>query len=296
MKVLTLGSSSSVDSNHMINLVAYAEGFDRDLVIGTLYYSGCKLSQHVKFLTNNEPVYKLYLSSTATPGQPPKILDDITMEDAIRHDYWDIIVLQPGSFACMYDTAYTSGDIETIRKYVDGNKLNPLAVYGWHTIGVSSTDPELIAMYPQTPNSYDTNAVKFNYDRALMLKERTDRLERYVMSDSSYVYVVASCTAVENAITSCLGQKGIKRDYTHTTDLGRLITSYLWYAQLAGIEQLEEIKLDAIPKPFLKSTKNKMQDYVLTDMDKAIILESVNNTLKNPLQITQFQYKEAPVQ
>lgn len=250
----------------------------------------------MKFLTNNEPVYKLYLSSTATPGQPPKILDDITMEDAIRHDYWDIIVSQPGSFACMYDTAYTSGDIETIRKYVDGNKLNPLAVYGWHTIGVSSTDPELIAMYPQTPNSYDTNAVKFNYDRALMLKERTDRLERYVMSDSSYVYVVASCTAVENAITSCLGQKGIKRDYTHTTDLGRLITSYLWYAQLAGIEQLEEIKLDAIPKAFLKSTKNKMQDYMLTDMDKAIILESVNNTLKNPLQITQSQYKEAPVQ
>lgn len=35
VKVLTLGSSSSVDSNHMINLVAYEEGFDRDLVIGS---------------------------------------------------------------------------------------------------------------------------------------------------------------------------------------------------------------------------------------------------------------------
>lgn len=296
MKVLTLGSSSSVDSNHMINLVAHAEGFDQELVIGTLYYSGCKLSQHVKFLTNNEPVYKLYLSSTATPDNPPMIIDDVTMENALRHDYWDIIVLQPGGFESMYDENYTNGNIETIRKYVDENKLNPLAVYGWHAIGVSSTDPELLATYPYSPNSYDTNAAMFNYDRGLMLKERTDRLERYVMSDPSYVYVVASCTAIENAITSYLGQKGIKRDYTHTTDLGRVIASYVWYAKLAGIEQLEEIKLDAIPKAFLKSTEDKTQDRVLTEMEKAIILESVNNALKNPLEITQSQYTEVPAQ
>lgn len=296
MKILTLGSSSSVDSNHMINLVAHAEGFDKELVIGTLYYSGCKLHEHVKFLTENSNVYNLYISSTKTPNVPPKILEGFTMGDALRHDYWDVIFIQPGGFESMNDAAYTNGNIETIRKYVDENKLNPLAVYGCHLTAVSSTDPDLIATYPKTPNSYETNAAKYNYDRAWMLKERLDRFERFVMSDPSYVYVVPSCTAIENAITSSLGQKGIKRDYTHSTDLGRLITSYFWYAKLAGIEKLEEIKLDAIPKAFLKSTENKFQDRVLTDLEKAIILETVNNTLANPLQITQSQYTEASAQ
>ena len=39
LKILTLGSSSSVDSNHMINLVAATEGIGdyEEIVIGTLY-------------------------------------------------------------------------------------------------------------------------------------------------------------------------------------------------------------------------------------------------------------------
>ena len=72
------------------------------------------------------------------------------------------------------------------------------------------------------------SAEKYNYDRSFMLTERTSRVERYIMSDPSYVYVITTCTAVENAITSYLGQKGIKRDYTHLTDVGRLIASYVW--------------------------------------------------------------------
>ena len=294
MKVLTLGSSSSVDSNHMINLVAHAEGFDKELVIGTLYYSGCKLFQHVQFLRANSNVYDLYISSTQTPDAPPTIMKEVTMRDALRHDYWDVIVLQASGGESMSDDGFTNGNIQIIRKYVEENKLNPLAVYGWHTIGVSSTDPDLIATYPHTPNSYETSAAKYNYDRERMLTERTSRTERYIMSDPSYVYVITTCTAVENAITSYLGQKGIKRDYTHLTDVGRLINSYVWYAKLAGIEQLEEIKVDAIPKAFLKSTVDKSQDRILTDMEKAVILESVNNALKNPLQITQSQYTQAP--
>ena len=73
-----------------------------------------------------------------------------------------------------------------------------------------------------------------------------------------------------------------------------MISSYTWYCTLAGIDQLDEIKLDAIPKAFLKSTSDKTQDRVLTDAEKAIVLESVNNALANPLQMTQSQYTVAP--
>ena len=296
LKILTLGSSSSVDSNHMINLVAAAEGVEQTLLIGTLYYSGCKLSQHVEFIKGKSNVYDLYISSTDTPNNPPTIMKEVTMADALHYEYWDIIFLQPGGFEGMQEENYTNGNIEFIRAYVDENKYNPLAKYGWHQIGVSSTDPDLIAMYPYSPNSYDTNAAKYDYNREAMLLARTELLDKYVMSDPSYEYIVASCTAVENAITSYLGQKGIKRDYTHLTDLGRLIASYVWYCELYGIEKLEEIKVDAIPKSFLKSTTDKTQDLVLTDMEKAVIIEAVNNTIADPLHITPSQYTEAPAQ
>ena len=56
----------------------------------------------------------------------------------------------------------------------------------------------------------------------------------------------------------------------------------------------DAIKLDAIPKKFLNSTQNKAIDRPLTEMEKAIILESVNNALANPYKITQSQYTVAP--
>ena len=298
LKILTIGSSSSVDSGHMLNLVLATEGIGayEEIVIGTLYYSGCKLSRHVQFLTENNPAYSLYLSSTKTSDRPPVILKGVTMETAVKYDAWDIFFLQASGGESMDDSAFTNGNIEIIKNYVNEHKLNPRAIFGWHAIGVSSTDPDLIAMYPYSPNGYATAAAKYNYDRSLMLNERTDRLERYIMSDPTYVYVVATCTAVENAITSYLGQKGIKRDYTHLTDVGRLMVSYVWYCVLFGVKQLEEIKVDVIPKAFLKSTQDKTRDLTLTEGEKTVILEAVNNTLKNPLRITPSQITEDPAQ
>lgn len=296
LKILTLGSSSSVDSNHMINLVTAAEGTGQydEVVIGTLYYSGCKMTEHVQFLTQNSNVYRLYISSTNTPDQPPKTMDDVTMYDSLKFDYWDIVMLQAAGGEHMSDAIFEDGSIDIVRNYVNENKRNPLAIFGWHAIGVSSTDPDLIATYPYSPNSYEASAAKYNYDRRLMLTMRTSRLEKYIMSDPTFQYVVPSCTAVENAITSYLGQKGIKRDYTHLTDVGRLIASYVWYCELFGIEELTEIKVDTIPKAFLKSTADKSQDKVLTEGEKAVVLEAVNNTLKNPLDITPSQITTEP--
>ena len=292
LKVLTLGSSSSVDACHMLNMVAAAEGVEQELVIGTLYYSGCKLSQHVKFLQENSSVYQLYLSSSAEPKSPPTIMENITMQMALRQDCWDIILLQGASSETLEDEAFTNGNIEIIKKYVLENKLNPEAVFGYHAIGVSSTDKDLIATYPYTPNSYDTTAAKYGYDRTRIYAERADRLKRFVETDQDYKYRIYSITAVENAITSFLGQKGIKRDYTHLTDIGRLIAAYSCYCELYGIEELTEIKVNAIPRSFLKSTPDKSADLVLTDAEKAVVVEAVNNTIQTPLTITQSKITE----
>ena len=292
MKILTLGSSSTVDACHMLNLVAAAEGATQELVVGSLYYSGCKLSQHAQFLKENSPVYSLYLSRSADPKSPPIIMDNVTMQMALRQDCWDIVFLQGSGFETLEDTAFTNGNTEIIKAYVLENKLNPEMEFGYHATGVSSTDKDLIATYPLSPNVYETNAAKYGYDRKVIYNERVDRLRRFVETDPDYIYRVYSITTVENAITSFLGEKGIKRDYTHLTDIGRLAAAYCYYCELYGVEELTEIKVDTIPRAFLKSTADKSVDLVLTDGEKAVILEAVNNTIKDPLHITPSKLTE----
>lgn len=296
MKVLTLGSSSSVDANHMINLVAATEGIGdyEQIVIGTLYYSGCKLTQHVKFLQENSPVYDLYLSSTATPGQPPSIMKEVTMRDALLYDYWDIIVLQASSGECDTESSFTNGNIQIIRNYVSEHKRNPTAAFAWHFTGVPATDPELQSTYPLSPNPYIPMMEKYNNDRQAYFAPRAANIEKFIAPDETYKFIVCSGTATMNASTTYLTEKDLLRDYVHATDLARVILSYTWYAKLMGITQLEAIHLDAIPKVFLKSTQNKSVDRPITDAEKAIILESVNNALSNPYKITPSQYTTAP--
>ena len=118
-------------------------------------------------------------------------------------------------------------------------------------------------------------------------------MEDYILPDETFTCLIPSGAAVENAISSHMKEGDILCDYAHAGDFGRLIAAYAYYCTLAGIDKLEEIKVDAIPKAFVK-TSYVPGDRELTEADKALILESVNNALAHPLEITQSQYKEAP--
>ena len=298
LKVLTLGHSLAVDTNHMLNLVAATEGLGEyeEIVIGTLYYSGCRLSQHVKFLTENSPEYHLYLSSTNTPDEPPKTMENVTMFDALKLDYWDIIVMQGNRWELLADGGYTNGNIQTIQNYVNENKLNPLAYFAWHAPWAPPADEELLNTYPYEPKPGKVNYEKYGNSREILFNAMAQGVADHIMTDETFQFVIPTGTAMQNAWSSYLTEKDIHRDYGHATDMARVMTSYVWYCKLMGIEQLDAIHLDAIPKVFLKSTQDKTRDRPLTEAEKAVMLESINNALANPLQMTQSRYTEAPAQ
>ena len=297
LKILTLGHSLAVDCGHMMNLILDTEGIGEyeEVVVGTLYYSGCPLYKHVNFLQSNSPEYNLYLSSTKTPGNIPVIDQAVTMEYALKRDYWDIIIMQGGVFEIAVADTYTDGNIQIIQEYVNENKLNPNAYFAWHMAWATPVDTTLRDMYPKSPNSYYTSYEKFGNLRENFYNGIAKCVGDYIMTDETFKFMIPAGTALENALTSYLEEPDIHRDYAHASDLGRVIASYTWYCKLMGVEKLEEIKLDAIPAAFFKSTIG-IEDRVLTDAEKAIILESVNNALANPLQVTQSQYTEAPAQ
>ena len=293
LKVLTLGHSLAVDCGHMLALIAATEGYE-SMKVGTLYYSGCPLYKHVEFLRANSPEYSLYISTTDEPNSPPTIMSDVTMKDAIKFEYWDIIIMQGGVFEIADDSKYKDGNIQEIQAYVNEHKLNPLAKFAWHMAWAPPTENSLRDKYPYPDNNtYYSSYVPYGDDRTTLYKAIAKCVEENILTDDTFEFMIPGGTAFENALSSYLEEKDIHRDYVHASDLSRVMVSYLWYCKLVGIEKLDAIKLDKIPKNFFKSLQNA-EDYVLTDADKAIIIESVNNALANPLQMTQSQYTTAP--
>lgn len=293
LKVLTIGHSLAVDSCYMLSLIAAAEGYD-ELTVGTLYYSGCTLSRHVKFMSTDAREYNLYLSNSADVSVVRQTMENVTMGEAVRYLDWDVIVLQGGPFEFAAEPNLCVGYIQTLQKFVNENKLNPNAVFAWHMFWPIATDPELMATHPTQPNPYAARYENlFDTDRNKCYTASAECVSKYILTDDTFSFVIPSGTAMENAMSSYMTEKDLLRDYAHATDLGRLIAGYTWYCTLRGIDALEEIKLSTIPKSYFKSTVSP-EDRVLTDHEKALILEVVNNALKNPLQVTQSQFTQAP--
>ncbi len=292
LKVLTLGHSLAVDAGHMLALVANAEGYE-EMKIGTLYYSGCPLNKHVQFMTQDQPEYDLYISSTEYPHNPPKIMRDVTAKYALRFDYWDIIVMQGGVFEIGRDAAYTDGNIQKIQQFVEENTFNPTLYYGWHMAWAPPLDNTLRDMYPYDTNPYYTTYPEFNDDRTTLYNAITDCVENHILTDDSFKFMIPSGTAMENALSSYLEEADIHRDYVHASDFARVMVSYVWFCRLTGVEQLEEIKLSSVPSALFLS-KEGSEDWVLTEAEKALMLEAVNNALANPLEMTQSQYTTTP--
>lgn len=294
MKILTLGNSGAVDCGHMLAHIAAAEGYE-NFKLATLYYSGCSLTMHVGFMSKNESVYKLYVSSTAEPNKIPTIMNDVSMEQALRYDYWDIVVMQESSWDMAGgDSAGIRNNIQLLQKYVRDNCMNPNVKFVYNSNWAGPTDNVLRDTYPNPENNvYYSRYVAYGDDRSTLYNAIIKGVQNVIVPDDTFEYIIPSGTAMENAFSSYWEEKDIHRDYWHATDRARVMVSYVWLCRLFGIEQLAEIKLDKIPVAFFKSMQGT-EDYVLTDMDKAIILESVNNALKNPFAVTQSQYTTAP--
>ena len=214
------------------------------------------------------------------------------MKYALTYEYWDIIIMQAGVFEVARSATYTNGDIQTIQEYVNKHKVNPLAKFAWHMPWVFPVDRDL--QLTKDNDSYHKNYEEFDHDRSKLYGAMTKCVGDHIMTDDTFEFLIPSGTAIENALSSYLTEKDLHRDYAHASDFGRLIASYVWYCKLAGIEQLDAIKLDKVPKQFFKSIPAGMPDWVLTDHEKEMIIESVNNALKNPLQVTQSKFTEAP--
>ena len=317
LKILMIGNSLSVDAGHMLAHIAKTEGAE-SIHIGTLYYSGCTLSQHVDFLTHDQAVYRYYDSGFDNPDSAtydkgsliPKTTEKYTMKMGIEKDAWDIIVMQQGVFEAGNAESYNE-DMQTIMDYVRAYCRNPDAVFVWNSIWAGPVDPVMVgkATNGKGPESstYESNYKKnvgYATDKGLdenaqniFFAKIIDAVTSKVETNSNYVYWIPSGTAMQNALSSELGDQDLYRDYIHASDLGRYIYSYMWYCALTGME-FTGVKEDEIPYEIRYIKKDDQSEvdpppegegYALTDELKRIITWSIQKAFENPYGCTPYE-------
>lgn len=263
LKVLAIGNSFSVDTTHFLEDIARAHGFET-VLLGNLYIGGCTLETHALNVTENLPAYKFYMNYT---GEWVSI-EACSVEYALKNQDWDIITMQQASTWSGKPETYEPYLTQLI-EYVNENKTSPNARLAWNMTWAYQSD-FVKDMFAQ----YDRN-------QDVMYKAILSTVQGTVQAHKDFAYVMPCGTAIQNARTSYVGDT-LTEDGYHMNELGRVITSYTWLATFLN-EPLTEINIT-----------NVTDTLILTEQDKAMILEAVNNAIKNPFAVTQSQYTTAP--
>ena len=289
LKVLTIGNSHSVDANHMLYDVFKAENPDQEVVIYHLYKGGCKLSEHVDFMTNDKPDYTLYKNTDGVWQQ----VKNYTAKYALLDQAWDVVIFQEMNRIGGVADSYQDGYVDTIINYINKHvEIDP--VIGWHLLWTNPFDYEWV-FQPGMPDPGGESAIDSwkNYHQLhyqtntdIMYNALVEQTNKFVMSNDAFSLLIPSGTAMIYARNVCgLTDSDLHRDYTHLSDFSRLMVAYLWYAQLMGLEEITEVNIDVIPSA-MKHNPDFI-DVQITQEMKQIIIDSVNYALKNPMTIPQ---------
>lgn len=261
LKILTISSSFGLNTTEYLYEVAADQGCT-DITIGRLFLAECTLSTHIKNLRSNAAVYRYYKKTK--PGAW-ETTEGTTMLQGLVDEDWDIIFLQHSATGAAEPHTFrddTNGDyIDIIMGYVRQNMTNPNARFVWN----------MTWAFPG--NSTSGLFVSLGSDQMRMYNVIVDAVKEHVVPRTDFATIIPSGTAVQNARSSYFGDT-LNRDNMHLNSLGYVITSYTTYAALTG-KPIESIGVDQFGTTTL-----------LLPSDKEVIIESVNNALANPFEVT----------
>lgn len=276
LKMLCITSSFGLNTTQLLYDVAMAEGAT-EVVIGRLYASGCTLEQHATNAAQNANAYRY--TKIGKNGDTWQTMENVSMYQGLKDEEWDVIFMQQG--AAWGGAPETYKDyIDSIKAYVDENKKNPNARYIWNMTWAyqSDTDQSVYHTY-------------YGGDQMQMYQAIVSTTQEKIVPRTDFSAIIPSGTAIQNARTSYFGDN-LAKDTYHLNDLGAAIAAYGLYATLTG-KELTEINLDLVAASARNGIEgaNRILE-PLTETDKLIIMESVNNAIQTPWSVTPSQYTE----
>lgn len=298
LKVLAITSSFGLNTTQLLYDVAVAEGYaPENVTVARLYASGCSLEKHV---TNapDKPVYQYtkvsgdpaIVAEHAAEGQVVGKMFEVkkegyaTLLDGLLDEKWDIIFMQQGARISPIASSYTDSQgrdyITRLRGIMEPyvQQQCPDARFVWNMLWAFDKGSA------EKPLSST-----FKGDQNAMYQASIDCTMTYVIPRTDYDRIIPSGTAIQNARTSFFGET-LSRDTYHLNNLGAAIAAYDLFAVLTG-KEITQVNLDIVSA----SSKNGIAGAAkiktpLREDEKLVIMESVNNALRNPYAVTPSQY------
>lgn len=277
LKILVIGNSHGNDTFWLLHEVFADQMPEQEVVLGALYYSGCSVTKHVKFATENQYVYDFHRNSDGTW----ETMSETNMETALRNQAWDIIVFQGGRGD--QDKEYNLSGRRTLEQYVSERVVQPYKMM-WHITWPSPEEPTFFdPSYRVQPPSGWVEYLQTNYDHDTFKQftYMTDKAKEYLIPDETYEKVICSGAGIMHAhAASGVPQLELWRDYTHLSDYGRLIAAYSFYAQITG-NAVTEINLEKIPASLRQKYARAEGDLIITEEMKQVIIAAANHALED---------------
>ena len=278
LKIIVIGNSHGNDAMWLMKEVFKDQMPEQEVVICSLYYSGCSVTRHVQHATQNQAVYDLNINFNGVW----ETTEETTLETALYNQAWDIVVFQGGRGDT--DDEYNIKNRRILEQYVNERVKQPYTMM-WHITWPSPEEPTFYdPSYRVQPPSGWVDYLVTNYDHDLykQFTAMTERATQYLVTDATYEKVICSGAGIMNAhAVSGVPQLDLWRDYTHLSDYGRLIAAYSFYAQLTG-KEITEINLEKIPASLRQKYFRDLGDLVITEEMKQVIIAAANASLEDP--------------
>ena len=290
LKLLAVTSSFGMNTTELLYEIAKAHGYE-NVVVARLYGSGCTLEKHVNNFRNNLPFYmytkkddsgyKSEYDPIFPEGKKDEngnyIVEGATLQYGLEDEDWDIIFVQQGADNAGNLPSY--GDyLDQLMPYLKAN-AKPDAKFVWNMTWAFQSGVERASF-----------ARYHNNDQMRMYNDIVAAVKEKILPRNDFDAIIPSGTAIQNARTSYFGDKMCidwRDDLIHLNTLGRVISGYTLFATLTG-KPLTEIAITEIAKASTPETR----PLTLSEKDKQVIIEAVNNALASPFEITQSQYKQ----
>ena len=272
LKILAITSSFGLNTTELLYHIAKAEGVE-NVIVARLYASGCTLQQHVEAAKTGSNHYQ-YTKFSDENGSQRVVMEGIPLTYGLKDEDWDIIFTQQGAAYAPLVNSY--GDyIDQLMPYLQENKTNPNARFVWNMTWAYQGD--------STQKVFVEN---FASNQMAMYESILNATKEKIVPRTDFAAIIPTGTAVQNARTSYFGDT-LTKDTYHLNNLGRAIAGYTVFSILTG-KELTEVNLGPV------NCYDLPQMLELSDSDRQVIIESVNNAIKNPWEVTPSAYTEKP--
>ncbi len=288
LRVLTIGNSHTNDTTNLLYEVFHAEMPEQKVMIGNMYYSGCPMNKHVAFANTNSPEYEYMKNDSGAWNNT----EGTTLEYALREQGWDVVILHEMNTRAGMEATYATDYTQQLIDYVKEHSHFP-PTFLYHMPWANPVDETFFGSTydPQPPATWINNyQSSYNMDYDYMFEQIVKMTQQYVVPHEDITGIIPGGTALHYA-NNVLDQSDLDlfRDYTHMSDFGRLLCSYVWYATITGKTEITEVNVDVIPAELRHRRAKVLGDLEITEDMKQVIIQSVNFALANPWTVSTQQ-------